>query len=388
MATTDGARSVEQWRRYLAEYSADVLRTASDDELKEVSDAQRVTRWLGFDGASAEQLALLERRLGTTLPPTYRSFLAVSDGWLNISTFMWTMRTTSDIGWLRDADPELWNLLREGAPPEESSLVDRALLISGDGDAQYWLLDPGDVSADGEWAAYVWASWYPGFGDRHESFAALVDAERESFEELSGREGRSVDPAGADTLVAEGRELALQGDVDAAAIAFDRAAIKGSGAGAYLAVILKAFLDPDLVHHEIRNNVLAYPHVIEEIGLDQVRAEVVPLFLRRSSIVPYRKLFTGVLSEDEMAAPDRFTPPLLPEPPEFQAALEDGRRLLRAGSPDQAWAVLETAVPAWNSDSPYRIAPVILLTDLELRDLITPERARILVTTPRGTTAS
>ncbi|GAA2600638.1 hypothetical protein GCM10010399_34310 [Dactylosporangium fulvum] len=388
MTTAGQARSVEHWRHYLAEYSADVLRTASGDELAEISDAQRATGWLGFDGADAERLALLEQRLGTALPPSYRSFLAASDGWVNISPFMWTMRTTSDVNWLRDAAPDLWDILREGLALQESLLADRALLISGDGDAQYWLLDPGDVSPDGEWAAYVWASWYPGLGDRHESFAALVDAERASFEELSGRAGRPVHPAGADALVAEGRELAMRGDVGAAADAFARAAVKGSGASAYLAVILNGFLEPALVHHEIRNNILARPHVIEEIGLDQLRAEAVPLFLQRASIAPYRKLFTGILTEDEMTATDRFVPPLLPEPPAFQAALDHARRLLQDGSPDEAWAAVQTALPGWRSDSPHRIAPVILLTDPQLRLLITPERARTIVTTPRGDAVS
>lgn len=333
MATTGDAHSVGQWRRYLAEYSADVLRTASDDELAMISDAQRAARWLGFDGADAERLALLEQRLGTVLPPSYRSFLAASDGWVNIGPFMWTMRTTSDVNWLRDADPDLWGILRHSPISQESRLADRALLISGDGDAQYWLLDPGDVSPDGEWAAHIWASWYPGLGDRYKSFAALVDAERESFEELSGRAGRPVHPAGADTLVAHGRELALRGDVVAAADAFARAAVKGSGAGAYLAVILNGFLEPAFVHHEIRNNVLARPHVIKEIGPEQLRAEAVPLFLQRESIAPFRKLFTGILTEDEMASPDRFVPPTLPEPPAFQAALDHARQCSEADPP-------------------------------------------------------
>ncbi|GAA1384075.1 SMI1/KNR4 family protein [Catellatospora chokoriensis] len=387
MAAVEGTRSAEQWRRYLAEYSADVLRVAADDELGQVSDTQRASRWLGFDGASAAQLALLEQRLGTALPPSYRSFLAVSDGWLNISTFMWTLRTTGDVDWLRDADPDLRDILLDGATPAEESLADRALLVSGDGDAQYWLLDPGDVSPDGEWAAYIWASWYPGLGERHESFAALVDTERASFEQISGRAGRSVDPEGAADLVAAGRDLALRGDADAAADAFTRAANKGSGAGAYLAVMLNAFRAPATVHHEIRNNILAHPHVIEEVGLDQVRAEAVPLFLHRSSIGPYRKLFAGILTEEEMEAIDGFTPPLLPEPRDFREALDRGRQLLRNGLPDHAWAVLEAALPSWHSDSPHRVAPTVLLTDPELRNLITPERARTVVTMPRGTSA-
>jgi hypothetical protein len=72
--------------------------------------------------------------------------------------------------------------------------MERGLLISLAGDAQYWLLDPGDVSEDGEWAAYTWSSWYPGWGERHESFAALVAAERASFEKLKGLTGTGVHP--------------------------------------------------------------------------------------------------------------------------------------------------------------------------------------------------
>ncbi|MGH3387709.1 MAG: SMI1/KNR4 family protein [Actinomadura sp.] len=393
MASTDGARSVEQWRRYLAEYSAEVLRVAREDELHEVSDVQRSAGRLGFDGAGEGRLAALEQRLGIRLPPSYRSFLAVSDGWLNIGPFMWTMRISGDVGWLRDADADVWEILREDATPEETALVDRALLVSGDGDAQYWLLDPGDVSAAGEWAAYVWASWYPGLGDRYDSFAALVDAERASFEELSGRDGRPVHPDGAHELVAEGRERALQGDVRAAADAFTHAAVRGSGAGAYLAVILNAFLDPTHAHHEIRNGILAHPHVVEEIGLEQIRAEAAPLFLYRSartgsSVAPYRQLFAGILTEDEVERIDTFVPPPLPEPPDFQEALHRARALAQDGAADHAWSVLEAALPRWHSDSPHRFAPVVLLTDPTLRDLVTPERARTIVTTPRGNNRS
>ncbi len=393
MASSDGARSVKQWRRYLAEYSVDVLRVARNDELHEVSDEQRSAAWLGFGGADEGLLAALEQRLDVRLPPSYRSFLAASDGWLNIGPFMWTMRTSGDVGWLRDADTDLWEILRNEAAPDETALVDRALLVSGDGDAQYWLLDPGDVSAEGEWAAYVWASWYPGLGDRFDSFAALVDAERRSFEVLSGREGRPVHPDGADELVAEGRGRALQGDIAAAADAFAHAAVKGSGAGAYLAVILNAFLDPTHVHHEIRNGILAHPHVVEEIGLEQLRAEAVPLFLHRSaragsSVAPYRHLLAGILTHEEVDALDKFVPPLLPEPPDFEEALHRARRLAKDGAADQAWTVVEDVLPRWHSASPHRIAPVVLLTDPTLRDLVTPERARTIVTTPRGNNRS
>lgn len=373
------ARDVEEWRQYLAGYSADVLQVAADGDLGEVSAAQRAAGWLGFDGADVARLAQTERRLGISLPPSYRSFLAASDGWLNLGPFMWTMRTTDDVAWLRDAGPGLHEAIRDSPEPGESALGDRALLVSGAGDAQYWLLDPGDAGPDGEWAAWTWASWYPGLGDRYESFAALVDAERASFEELSGRDGRPVDAAGAGALVDEGRALARRGDVTGAADALARAAVKGSGAGAYLAVMLNGFLDPASVHHEIRNEVLARPHVVEEIGREQLRAEAVPLYLRNAAIGPHRALFAGILTEDELAAPERFVPPVLPEPPAFQAALERARALADDGALDAAWAVVLAALPGWRSDSPHRIAPVVLLTDPRLRPVVTPERARAVV---------
>ncbi|SDT24783.1 SMI1/KNR4 family protein [Actinoplanes derwentensis] len=187
MTTTDGARSADEWRRYLAEYSADVLRVTDDDDLAGISDAHRLLGWLGFDGADAEHLTALEQRLCIPLPPSYRTFLTVSDGWLNLGPFMWIMRTAAEVHWLRDAEPHLWDIFGQYPELLESSLADRVLLVSREGDAQYWLLDSGDISRDGEWAAYIWASWYPGLGERHASFAALVDSERACFEALRGR---------------------------------------------------------------------------------------------------------------------------------------------------------------------------------------------------------
>lgn len=386
-----GARSAAQWREYLSEYSADVLRAGTDSELELVSPQQRAAGWLGFQGAGHERLSALEQRLGTTLPPSYRAFLMVSDGWCNLGPFMWTMRTTDEVDWLRNAEPELWAILRDDeAPTEEAELADRALLISAAGDGQYWLLDPGDVSADGEWAAHVWSSWSPGFGDRFASFAALVDAERESFEHLSGQDGRPVRTEGVDELVREGIALVHAGEAEAAAQAFERSAVKGSAVGAYLAVIVEAFVDGRFIHHRIRNDILGRPHVRDAIGREQLRAEAVPLFLHGSaqdgaSIAPYRKLLAGLMTDDELDRPDSFVAPRLPETAEFTQAMERARLLVRQGEGEQAWAVLEAALPGWHAgDAPTRIAPVILLVDEELRNLVTPARARLIVTTARG----
>ncbi|MDT0541766.1 MULTISPECIES: hypothetical protein [Streptomyces] len=93
---------------------------------------------------------------------------------------------------------------------------------------------------------------------------------------------------------------------------------------------------------------------------------------------------SGDDTADWTARAAAFVPPVLPESPAFQQALDLARTLARQGDTDEAWTVIETALPHWHSDSPHRIAPVILLTDPVLSDLITPDRARRIVTTPRG----
>ncbi|MFH9072604.1 SMI1/KNR4 family protein [Streptomyces alboflavus] len=175
--------SVAYWRGYLASYSADLLRANEIDASREISDEQRAAGWLGQAGATEEQLVAAEERLGARLPPSYRAFLAASNGFSHLGPFMYEMRTTGTVGWLREADPSTWAIIRQGGP-EEAAYMDRVLLISGFGDAQFWLLDPGDVSPAGEWAANIWASWYPGLRERRHSFADLVADERRSFERL------------------------------------------------------------------------------------------------------------------------------------------------------------------------------------------------------------
>ncbi|KOX22049.1 SMI1/KNR4 family protein [Nocardiopsis sp. NRRL B-16309] len=382
-------RSVGDWRSFLAGFSADMLRVEDEDELHTVSEEQRSASWLGYDGATEDRITALEHRLGRTLPPSYRSFLAASDGWSTMGTFMYSLRGTSTVGWLAD--------LEDVALPVEylgEDLVGPALLVSDEGDAQYWLLDAGDVSPDGEWAAYVWASWYPGLGERHRSFADVVVDERVSFEELCGSEGRPVRPEGAEELLAAGRRAALDGRVGDALDAFLRAQEKGSGAAAYLRVVLSAFLDARATHHELRG-LLHRPHVVAEIGTEQVRSEAVPLFLRAAGrngagdadhairllaeIVPGLDLPVTAADSGAWIAAHRA-----PEPPAFERALVAARDLAARGATDEAWAVIKRALPEWYPLSPHRIAPVVLLTDPALHEVVTPRRARKAVFTPRG----
>ncbi|MGW1561946.1 hypothetical protein ACWCQ1_36250 [Streptomyces sp. NPDC002144] len=169
----------------------------------------------------------------------------------------------------------------------------------------------------------------------------------------------------------------------------------------YLKTILGAFLDLRFAHHQIRNNIFGRDHVIAAVGEDQVRAEAVPLYLRRTVEehgplvgLPRLEILGRLVPELGFSADESNTewieraaahvPPLLPEPPAFQQALDLARTLAAQGDTDEAWTVIEAALPHWNSDNPHRVAPIILLTDPVLRDVITPSRAQLVVKIPRG----
>ncbi|APC36210.1 cell wall assembly protein [Nocardiopsis dassonvillei] len=181
--------TVEEWRTYLTEYSADMLRVA-EAEGEEVGGEERTSSWFGNEGAPEERIAAVEERLGRRLPPSYRSFLAASDGWGRMGAFVYGMSSTAELEW--DSLANMIGLDEEDLEDEDEGLVGPLMCVAYDTDAQFWFLDAGDVSPDGEWAAYIWASWYPGLGDRHRSFASLVHAERVSFEELNAGKGRPV----------------------------------------------------------------------------------------------------------------------------------------------------------------------------------------------------
>ncbi|MEE2041147.1 discoidin domain-containing protein [Nocardiopsis sp. CT-R113] len=382
--------TVEDWRAFLAEYSADMLRVLERGELDGITEEQRAGSWLGYDAAPDERITALEERLGVPLPPSYRSFLAASDGWTTMSTFMYEILSTAEADWLHNCPDDLL----DEEYLEEGGLVGPLLLVSGESDAQYWLLDAGDVSPDGEWAAYVWASWYPGLGERHRSFADLVVAERASFEELSGAEGRPVRPEGVAELLGRGRAAALRGRVADAMDAFRRAEEKGSGAAAYLRAVLSAFLDVHGTHHELRG-LLHRPHVVAEVGVEQIEAEALPLYLYSASLDHHGSTAFAVRSLGgtstglRLPSTDEERDALLaerraPEPPAFELALDRARDLAARGADDEAWAVIEEALASWYPVAPNRVAPVVLLTDPALRGVVTPSRAREVVFTPRG----
>jgi SMI1/KNR4 family protein SUKH-1 len=145
--------------------------------------------WLGAPGASEPDITALEHRLRTTLPPSYRTFLAASNGFLQPGVIVPRLLPASEVQWLRDSDPDMIESWREGvtavseviAPETAAELeaMSAALQVSARetiGTAMY-LLNPQVVGPDGEWQALYFAHWIPGFR-YYPSFWELMQAEQ------------------------------------------------------------------------------------------------------------------------------------------------------------------------------------------------------------------
>jgi hypothetical protein len=120
-----------------------------------------IPTWKGFPPAGPGDLARLESRLGRRLPPTYREFLSLSDGWpTGTGGTISGLRRTSRVMWFREAKPEWLRIWLEVAdsPDLDVHLLARALLVSEPG-PEALLLDPDDIDVvTEEWPCYVFSS--------------------------------------------------------------------------------------------------------------------------------------------------------------------------------------------------------------------------------------
>lgn len=141
--------------------------------------------------ATEAQIAREEQRLGVRLPPSLRSFYLESNGHGVVGNFIWAVRSVEQIGWLRDVVPYLYEIVVEDDPE-----VARSLVVSGESDASWWLLDPGEVDDRGEWRAGRWSSWDPGISWHADDFFGLFENEVSSAERLLEREKNPPPPPG------------------------------------------------------------------------------------------------------------------------------------------------------------------------------------------------
>jgi len=189
---------LREWNRQLLEVHEASGPDAFTDPL--VTPAVLASGWLGAPGASEEELSLLEARLGMGLPPSYRSFLRASDGFLQPGMIVPRLLAAHQVQWFRDVDPDTIEIWTHGLTEAGASAADRferylptALQVSAAervGSAVY-LLNPGVVGADGEWEAFYFAHWVPG-ADRYPSFWVMMQREQEVLQARNAEQSRAA----------------------------------------------------------------------------------------------------------------------------------------------------------------------------------------------------
>ncbi|MFD7902978.1 SMI1/KNR4 family protein [Kitasatospora sp. NPDC059747] len=370
------------WGSFLTRWSEEWADTCTEPADEPADEAARA-RGLGFGPAAEERIAAAEERLGRRLPPSYREFLAVSDGWRHAGGFIDHLAGAGEARWHEDADG-LGEHFDEG---ELDGMWARALQLDVESDMTYVLLDPQAADEHGEWAVYCHQVWSHSPPTRHDSFREFMLAQYREFHRLAAdhhaeRPFANNTTRRLDAQVEAARLDALRGD-------HERAAAALADAAGYGRPRAKGML------HQLRR-LLGRTYLVDYGSLPadpRYLREVVPLLAveqvanRHDATVwgyrvgissgRHRELADEVLREVEERT-FRYTA----EGP-FGAAVEQAREQARWGRTDAAWHTLLAALPQWTPVGPDHLAPVGLLADPVLGPLVTPERALALLATPR-----
>lgn len=158
----------DQWPELLHSWSQHILATSDYRSYlpEEVIDEQNL--WIGYPGASEEQIVQAERRLKTRLPASYREFQKVTNGWPVGGPYVARILAVEEIEWVSARKRgwlEGWKLgvkLYTGRDDPsvfremlgfDIRLLESALEISNE-DVGIYLLIPSLKSEDQEWEAW------------------------------------------------------------------------------------------------------------------------------------------------------------------------------------------------------------------------------------------
>jgi SMI1 / KNR4 family (SUKH-1) len=190
------------WTTFLRQYSRDLLERLEDREFEEVPLEARNNQWLGYPAATEEEISLAESRLNVQLPPSYRTFLSITNGWLLFDDLFGGLLPVQQVERLPVRQQDLIDVWLEenvsvsdeeyfiyGSGQDSSSMrseyLPDTLEIGGVASEGYTLLYPQTASSNlimlnpqvrfnnGEWETWKFANWYPG-AVRYRSFLEMM----------------------------------------------------------------------------------------------------------------------------------------------------------------------------------------------------------------------
>ncbi|OKH47935.1 hypothetical protein NIES2101_22980 [Calothrix sp. HK-06] len=197
--------SIYDWQSVLEEFSLKLieydikqsgkLRADGSAIQPKLNNELRKSNWLGYLGATEEQISNAETRLNVNFPLSYREFLKVSNGWRNADWTELKLWSTEEVDWFATKNQNWINGWFPDYTETRPTVVDdlyfvygeeqdcinlrteylqNALEISTDsGDGDIFLLIPDVVFDDREWEAWHFGSKLPG-AVRYCSFYELM----------------------------------------------------------------------------------------------------------------------------------------------------------------------------------------------------------------------
>ncbi|MER5551532.1 SMI1/KNR4 family protein [Streptomyces sp. NPDC002793] len=382
------------WRTFLGRWQEEWV-PREDDGYEDTDADNGETHFSpGGPGADEAAIAAAERRLGRRLPPSYREFLAVSDGWhVDQMAGVYQLGGVADIGWFQD--PYDMTRLYEGNlddnPRQEDTLLagmwQRALQLETDSDMSHALLDPGDTDQDGEWALYVHKGWGGEHPVRYPSFRAYMEAMYRGFHADRAQRPDFVNATTRtqDARVEEARLLALRGRHEEARPLLEEALSFGRPRSDVLLTQILHLLNPR--GSRDYGSLVADPRYLPEVlpvqAMEPASGEWQLGGDDRWLGMMAARGAARETAEAVLSAVRDGTHRYAPSGP-WSGAVADAREAARWGPTDAAWRVLRDALPLWEAPGPSLIAPIGLLADPVLGQLVTPERGREILATPRA----
>ena len=206
-----------EWETFLNLWNRDLWERLEDKKIENLPQEVINSKWLGYPPATENDISALEVKLGTTLPPSYKNFLKISNGWRRVSPHIDRIYQTKQVDWLARKNPDVIQGWLEGCQMEgedEIPVSDEEYFVYGDRQVTHslrneylqntlkiggesengaatngiLLLNPEIIFQNGEWEVWFFAPWFPG-AVRYQSFIeSIQDIQKSILEEPKIRE--------------------------------------------------------------------------------------------------------------------------------------------------------------------------------------------------------
>lgn len=171
------------WNNQLIENRNELLYS---DTLLGIDEAVKNNKWLGYDGATEEQIISSENKLSVKFPTSYKEFLYISNGWRYLGTYILRVSCVEDVDWYINKSKEEYGIYIEANKDIQSSDIANlkyTLQITEQIKSELYTyhLNSKSVSKNGEWEAWTFWKYQDLDIQKYTSFYELMLNEYNSF---------------------------------------------------------------------------------------------------------------------------------------------------------------------------------------------------------------